>query len=246
MDGPTPREYAFAGAALLLIALNLAREGAVDTPTPFVWRAPGFPLGNLYFAYWHARGALHARVAAGSSPKTRRRGPADACPLARYKQRPAAKVRTRDARRPFARPRLPRPELLRSHLGIRAVAPDPADHGERDARHCARAFGRARGSAAARGHGGSSAVRLVHPRAPRRLWRGAARLLLRPGAARPEDTAPRDRNRWPPRRLRQPALRCDGGRPLESGARARPVQRLDPSNGAASRQTGCFCRRSTS
>jgi hypothetical protein len=55
MDGPTPREYAFAGAALLLVALNLAREGAVDTPTPFVWRAPGFPLGNLYFAYWHAR-----------------------------------------------------------------------------------------------------------------------------------------------------------------------------------------------
>ena len=55
MDGPTPREYAFSFAALLLIALNLAREGAVDAPTPFVWRAPGFPLGNLYFAYWHAR-----------------------------------------------------------------------------------------------------------------------------------------------------------------------------------------------
>ena len=55
MDGPTPREYAFAGAALLLVAINLAREGAVDAPTPFVWRAPGFPLGNLYFAYWHAR-----------------------------------------------------------------------------------------------------------------------------------------------------------------------------------------------
>ena len=54
-DEPTRLEYAFAGAALLLVALNLAREGAVDAPTPFVWRAPGFPLGNLYFAYWHAR-----------------------------------------------------------------------------------------------------------------------------------------------------------------------------------------------
>ena len=46
MDGPTPREYAFSFAALLLVAINLAREGAVDTPTPFVWSAPGFPLGK--------------------------------------------------------------------------------------------------------------------------------------------------------------------------------------------------------
>ena len=58
MDGPTPREYAFSFAALLLVALNLAREGAVDAPTPFVWRAPGFPVGNLCFAYWHARATL--------------------------------------------------------------------------------------------------------------------------------------------------------------------------------------------